>query len=64
MDAPPSGSGVGRIARFIRRHYAPLLLKPAVKAVVLLIFSGIFVASVIMMQYIELGLGESLSIST
>ncbi|KAK7470894.1 niemann-Pick type C-related protein 1 [Stygiomarasmius scandens] len=62
MDAPPSGSGVGRIARFIRRHYAPLLLKPAVKAVVLLIFSGIFVASVIMMQYIELGLDQRLAL--
>ena len=58
LDAPPSGSGIGRIARFIRRHYAPFLLRPAVKGFVLLTFSGMFTISVISMQHIELGLGE------
>ncbi|THV05508.1 multidrug efflux transporter AcrB transmembrane domain-containing protein [Dendrothele bispora CBS 962.96] len=62
MDAPASMSGVGKIARFIRKHYAPLLLKPAVKVAVLLVFSGIFIASVIMMQYIELGLDQRLAL--
>lgn len=58
LDAPPSGFGLGRIARFIRRHYAPFLLKPLVKGLVLLGFAGVFVASMISMQHIELGLGE------
>lgn len=58
LDVPPSGSGLGRIARFIRRHYAPVLLRPVVKGLVLLTFAGMFVASVISMQHIQLGLGE------
>src|ERR1700728_4682611 len=53
------GSGLGRISQFIRRYYAPLLLKPFVKGVVLLAFAGVFVASVISMQHIELGFGKS-----
>lgn len=55
LDAP---AGLGTVARFIRRHYAPILLQPAMKGVVLLIFSGLFVLSVISIQHIELGLGE------
>jgi Niemann-Pick C1 protein len=58
-DGPPVGSGLGKIARFIRRYYAPLLLRPVVKGIVLLIFTGVFVASVISMQYIVLGFGMS-----
>lgn len=54
-------SGLGRIARFIRRYYAPFLLKPATKACVMVIFLGGFVVSIISMQHIQLGLGESLS---
>lgn len=57
LDGPPNGSGLGRIARFIRRHYAPFLLKPIVKGIVMIVFGGAFVASVISMQHIELGLG-------
>lgn len=55
LDAPV---GLGTVARFIRRHYAPFLLQPAVKGAVLLTFSGLFVLSVISIQHIELGLGE------
>lgn len=51
---------MGRIAYFIRRHYAPFILKPFVKGVVLLAFMGIFFASVISMQHIQLGLGASI----
>lgn len=58
LDGPPSGHSLGRIARFIRRTYAPFLLRPVVKGVIGLIFSGIFVTSVISMQHIKLGLGE------
>lgn len=57
-DGPPSSSGVGRIGHFIRRYYAPFLLKPLVKGFVLIVFSGAFVASIISMQHIRLGLGE------
>ena len=58
-----SGSGLGRIGRFIRRYYAPFLLKPFVKGTVLTIFGGIFVASVISIQHIQLGLGKGNSVA-
>lgn len=48
----------GTIERFIRRIYAPLLLRPFTKAIVILLFAGIFVGSMISMQHIKLGLGE------
>ncbi|KAJ7638597.1 patched family-domain-containing protein [Roridomyces roridus] len=62
LEAPAYGSGLGRIARFIRRHYAPFLLKPVVKGVVFVIFGGVFVASVISIQHIELGLDQRLAL--
>ncbi|EGO01710.1 hypothetical protein SERLA73DRAFT_85531 [Serpula lacrymans var. lacrymans S7.3] len=62
LDAPPSGSGLGSMARFIRRHYAPFLLQPVVKSIVLLTFAGTFVLSVISMQHIELGLDQRLAL--
>ncbi|KAF9468969.1 patched family-domain-containing protein [Collybia nuda] len=62
LDGPPGGSGLGRIARFIRRHYAPFLLKPIVKGFVMIIFGGAFIASVISMQHIELGLDQRLAL--
>ncbi|PPQ68840.1 hypothetical protein CVT26_001674 [Gymnopilus dilepis] len=61
-DGTATVSGLGNIGRFIRRYYAPFLLKPLVKAVVLVIFSGIFVASVISMQHIQLGLDQRLAL--
>ncbi|KAK7060325.1 niemann-Pick type C-related protein 1 [Paramarasmius palmivorus] len=62
VDAPPSGSGIGRLARLIRRYYAPWLLKPVVKVAVLVVFSGLFIASVIMIQYLKLGLDQKLAL--
>ncbi|RDB23148.1 Niemann-Pick type C-related protein 1 [Hypsizygus marmoreus] len=62
LDGPPSVSGLGRVARFIRRYYAPFLLKPAVKDCVIIAFAGVFVASVISMQHIELGLDQRLAL--
>ncbi|KAJ7937284.1 patched family-domain-containing protein [Mycena leptocephala] len=62
LDAPAYGSGLGQIARFIRRHYAPFLLKPVVKGVVFVIFGGVFVASVISIQHIQLGLDQRLAL--
>ncbi|KAL4081933.1 patched family-domain-containing protein [Scleroderma yunnanense] len=61
VDAASYG-GIGRIARFIRRHYAPFLLQPVIKGVVILVFAGLFVLSVISMQYIELGLDQRLAL--
>lgn len=58
LDPPQPSSGLSLIARFIRRHYAPFLLKPIVKGAVLLAFAGIFTASVISIQHLELGFGE------
>lgn len=60
LDPPPAGSGLGVIAKFIRRHYAPFLLRPQVKIAVLFFFTGILGASVISVQHIQLGLGESI----
>ncbi|EIN10276.1 multidrug efflux transporter AcrB transmembrane domain-containing protein [Punctularia strigosozonata HHB-11173 SS5] len=62
LDAPPSGSGLGRIGKFIRRHYAPFLLKPIVKGSVLLSFAGVFVLSVISIQHLQLGLDQRLAL--
>ncbi|KZT19295.1 multidrug efflux transporter AcrB transmembrane domain-containing protein [Neolentinus lepideus HHB14362 ss-1] len=61
-DAPPASGGLGGIARFIRRRYAAFLLKPVVKGVVLLTFSGFLIASVISIQHIELGLDQRLAL--
>ncbi|KAJ3926999.1 MAG: hypothetical protein NXY57DRAFT_668229 [Lentinula lateritia] len=58
-----SGSGPsGWLGRFFRRYYAPFLLRPVVKAVVLIVFGGIFVAGIIGMQGIELGLDQRLAL--
>jgi Niemann-Pick C1 protein len=58
-ESTPHGSGFGALARFIRKYYAPFILRPVIKAAVILIFSGFFVFSVISIQHIELGLGRS-----
>ncbi|KAH9918241.1 multidrug efflux transporter AcrB transmembrane domain-containing protein [Epithele typhae] len=61
LEAPPTGSGLSLIARFIRKRYAPFLLKPAVKGAVLLIFGGVMVASIISVQNIKLGFDQRLA---
>ncbi|KAF9818352.1 hypothetical protein IEO21_02867 [Rhodonia placenta] len=62
VDEAPAGGGLGLIARFIRRHYAPFLLKPAVKGAVLLAFIGILFTSIISMQHLELGFDQRLAL--
>ncbi|KIK65508.1 hypothetical protein GYMLUDRAFT_357468 [Collybiopsis luxurians FD-317 M1] len=59
-----SGSGSGWLGRAFRRHYAPFLLKPAVKVVVMIVFGGLFVAGIIGMQGIELGFDQRLALPT
>ncbi|KAF5393839.1 hypothetical protein D9757_000230 [Collybiopsis confluens] len=58
-----SGSS-GWLARAFRRHYAPFLLKPSVKATVVIVFAGLFVAGIIGMQGIELGFDQRLALPT
>lgn len=58
-ESTPSGNTVSPLARFFRKHYAPFILRPVIKGIVVLIFGGFFVISVISMQHIELGLGRS-----
>ena len=53
----PQSSGLGPVAKFIRRRYVPWLLKPVAKGFVLVGFMGVFVLSVISIQHIQLGLG-------
>lgn len=52
----------GVLSRFIRRHYSPFLLKPAVKKSVLVIFSGLFVASLIGSRKVKMGLDQRLAL--
>ncbi|KAJ3998282.1 patched family-domain-containing protein [Lentinula boryana] len=52
----------GWLGRFFKRYYVPFLLKPAVKVVVMIVFGGIFVAGIIGMQGIELGLDQRLAL--
>ncbi|KAI0081680.1 multidrug efflux transporter AcrB transmembrane domain-containing protein [Panus rudis PR-1116 ss-1] len=62
LDPLPPSSGLGTLAKFIRKHYAPLLLKPVVKGIVLLIFGGLLALSVISIQHLELGLDQRLAL--
>lgn len=56
---PANGPGTsGWLGRVFRRYYAPFLLRPAVKAAVVIVFGAAFIAAVIGIQRIELGLGE------
>ena len=58
-ESAPNGNTLSALARFIRKYYAPFILRPVIKGIVVLIFGGFFVMSVISMQHIELGLGRS-----
>ena len=58
-DSPVAAvsSDEGVITRFIRRHYAPFLLRKEVKAGVLAAFAGLFLLSGMGIQKIDYGLG-------
>ena len=58
-ESTTNGNSLSPLARFIRKYYAPFILRPLTKGLVVLIFGGFFVMSVISMQHIELGLGRS-----
>ncbi|KAF8591421.1 multidrug efflux transporter AcrB transmembrane domain-containing protein [Ramaria rubella] len=61
MDLPPNVN-LGRIARFVRRTYAPFLMRGPVKGAVLVVFGGVFIASIISMQHIQLGLDQRVAL--
>lgn len=52
----------GKITRFFKRKYGPFILQRSVKGVILLFFGGIFVASIIAIQNISLGLDQRLAL--
>lgn len=56
--AAPAGESV--VAKFMRRVYAPILLKTEVKQFVVAAFGGLLLVAIIGIQHIKLGLGESL----
>jgi len=58
-ESTQNGSTNGTLSRFIRKYYAPFILRPMIKGVIILIFGGFFVTSIISIQHIELGLGRS-----
>ena len=54
--AAPAGESV--VAKFMRRIYAPILLKTEVKQFVVAAFGGLLLVAIIGIQHIQLGLGE------
>ncbi|KAK0560785.1 niemann-Pick type C- protein 1 [Tilletia horrida] len=59
---PSALASEGKLGRFIRKHYAPFLLKRSVKRVVLIAFSGLFALSVIGTHKVEMGLDQRLAL--
>lgn len=55
-------SSEGSIGRFIRRHYAPWLIKPAAKRAVLVAFAGLAVLGMIGSRHLEMGLDQRLAL--
>ncbi|KAG0139530.1 hypothetical protein CROQUDRAFT_54585 [Cronartium quercuum f. sp. fusiforme G11] len=55
-------SGKGDVATFVRTIYAPMLVKRPVKILVICIFSGLFVFSILSTRKIELGLDQRLAL--
>ncbi|KAF9263623.1 multidrug efflux transporter AcrB transmembrane domain-containing protein [Marasmius fiardii PR-910] len=58
----PSAEGENMLTRFIRRHYAPWLLRSWVKAGILVVFGGIWILSIISIQSLKLGLDQRLAL--
>lgn len=56
-EAIATSNGLGRIARFVHRHYVPFLMNSVTKAGVMMVFLGGFTASIVSIQHLKLGLG-------
>ncbi|KAI1436206.1 patched family-domain-containing protein [Xylaria sp. CBS 124048] len=50
------------LQQFIRKHYAPTLLRKKVKAVVVAVFLGLVAAGVALMPYVKLGLDQRVAL--
>lgn len=60
FSLPHASEGV--LGRFIRRNFASTLVKPFVKKLVLALFSGLFVLSLIGARKVEMGLDQRLAL--
>ncbi|KAG8881788.1 hypothetical protein FRB97_009123 [Tulasnella sp. 331] len=58
----PATPKVGALTVFMRRYFAPFILRDSVKAVIIAAFTGLFVSSIISIQHIELGLDQRLAL--
>ena len=56
------GNADGVIGSFIRRRYAPWLLRKEVKMGVIMVFVGLFFGGIIGAQWIEMGLDQRLAL--
>ncbi|KAE8220409.1 hypothetical protein CF319_g6060 [Tilletia indica] len=61
---PSALASEGKIGRFIRKHYAPFLLKRPVKRIVIFLFSALFMLSVIGTHKVDMGLDQRLALPT
>jgi len=61
---PSALASEGKLSRFIRKYYAPFLLKRPVKCAVLFIFSALFALSIIGTHKINMGLDQRLALPT
>jgi len=61
VDSAPNPEG-SAITRFVRKRYAPFLLKKEVKACVLAAFAGLTVLSIIGVQHVHMGLDQRLAL--
>ncbi|KAF9449887.1 multidrug efflux transporter AcrB transmembrane domain-containing protein [Macrolepiota fuliginosa MF-IS2] len=61
-ETSTNSSGLGWMARFIRRYYAPFLLNPVTKGGAMIVFIGAFITSIISIQHLQLGLDQRLAL--
>ncbi|MCO5614796.1 hypothetical protein L7F22_069080 [Adiantum nelumboides] len=50
------------LGRFVRRHYAPWLIKPSVKKFILVVFAALFAVSLVSVRHVEMGLDQRLAL--
>ncbi|PWN39066.1 hypothetical protein IE81DRAFT_326910 [Ceraceosorus guamensis] len=55
-------SSEGLLGRFIRRYYAPKLIRPTSKRIVLALFAGLAVVGILGMRRLEMGLDQRLAL--
>ncbi|KAK4687526.1 hypothetical protein P7C73_g2603, partial [Tremellales sp. Uapishka_1] len=58
--APAAGEGV--VNKFMRKYYAPFLMRKEVKQLVLVVFGGLFLVAIVGIQHVTLGLDQRLAL--